>query len=362
MENNIPDYHNYLVATEDGTWEDMRDGGEYSEDGYELIGMTSIENGNKFIIPEGVRSINIQSSGCAFMKHIVIASTVNRIKDIAGLSICGCIENLSPHFVIEKGILYTADKEELIFAFDCLLEEEEDFIISEGVRKIRAEAFSGCEYIKNIKLPISVKEIGHSAFFLAPNLESITIPSGVSIIKSDTFAFCDELKYVELPDTLITIEEGAFKYCKNLESVQLPTSLRTIGKDVFKGCEKLIKEMSIEEMEDKVPEHINHLYEAEDLTWEDVRNGAKYSQDGLTLYEIPSQKVFIIPQGVECINLFAFAEVEVLHLPSSLKNIERLDNLYGCRKIINKSPHFIIENGILYERKYILFKAKVKGF
>ena len=77
-------------------------------------------------------------------------------------------------------------------------------IISDGIRYIKLEAFSGCDKLDNVKLPNTLETIGGWAFSHCESLKTIHIPESVTRIEDKTFYGCDLLDTIELE-----AEEGA---------------------------------------------------------------------------------------------------------------------------------------------------------
>lgn len=140
-----------------------------------------------------------------------------------------------------------------------------EVVLQDGVREIRARAFSGCS-LRRITLPATLKKIDESAFEDS-GLESIEIPNRVTEIGAYAFAGCKDLKTVRLskgirnlsgslfshctslreisiPEYVETIECRAFLYCAALETILFPQKLGCIGTAAFCGCRSL-KEAAI---------------------------------------------------------------------------------------------------------------------
>ena len=88
-------------------------------------------------------------------------------------------------------------------------------------------------------IPDSVLEIESLAFAECANLTEVTIPNGVTVIKDDTFKGSGNLVSVNIPESVTTIGEDAFNCCSKLESIILPSSLTSIGNSAFDGCSSL---------------------------------------------------------------------------------------------------------------------------
>ena len=256
-----------------------------------------------------------------------------------------------------------------------------------GLREIGSSAFADCA-ATSVKIPASVQTLGDAAFAMsslaeieveegsatlkvvdgaflskdgkslfrlpsALKLTSYKIPNGVEIIERAAFGGNVTLETVEIPATVKTIEPNAFYRCVSLKKISIPASVEKM-KSAFKLCDGL----EHFEVDPKNP-----VYKSE--------NGALLSADGKTFYEIvavereiaaeeraaaqaradlsvpgaspltiddlralkPIYKnpVYRVPNGVETIDAFAFADdagmrnafTEIV-LPESVKEIKRL--------------------------------------
>ena len=86
------------------------------------------------------------------------------------------------------------------------------------VTAIGKSAFSGCDNLKSVVVPVGVTNIGNSAFWNCTNLTSVTL--GVKVE---------------------SIEDCAFEYCNSLTSINIPDSVTSIGYDAFSNCDNLIE-------------------------------------------------------------------------------------------------------------------------
>lgn len=122
---------------------------------------------------------------------------------------------------------------------DCLKQykgKSKNVAIPEGVAKIGATAFWGCEKLTSVTIPGSVKTIGYSAFLGCEKLKSIVISEGVTTIEGSAFYGCKALKSVTLPESLKTIGANAFYACSGLQSITIPEGVTEIGSNAIKGC------------------------------------------------------------------------------------------------------------------------------
>ncbi len=96
---------------------------------------------------------------------------------------------------------------------------------------IDSVAFSGCNNLDSIKIPQSIKRIGHQAFSCCPNLTGITVSDlneqystrdGLLYNKNQTKLFCcpeGRKGEIILPDGLTEISEDAFESCIGLTDI-----------------------------------------------------------------------------------------------------------------------------------------------
>ena len=61
----------------------------------------------------------------------------------------------------------------------------------------------------------------------------------VTAIGKKAFWGCDEVREIDLPKSVREIEDWAFASCKNLVSISIPDRQTKIGRGVFRGCEHL---------------------------------------------------------------------------------------------------------------------------
>ena len=184
-----------------------------------------------------------------------------------------------------------------------------DYQIEEGVL-IKYSANS-----KNIIIPSNIINIGTGAFWNSTSLVSVEIPNGVKSIGGD-----------------------AFYYCSNLKYVNIPRSVEAIGNDPFAGCPL-----------------VSLTNDSSNFFLED---GVLYDKANTNIIHYPinnSSTYFIIPNGIKYIGKHTFYDCSNLisvTIPKSVICIE--NNVFaGCKnlKLINNSPNFILENGVLYNKE-----------
>ena len=190
-------------------------------------------------------------------------------------------------------------------------------------------AFSGCENLKKISIPVSVEIIGLAAFS-GSGIESIHLPANLKTISTAAFSGCTNLKSVEfpagltkienmafeksglirmeLPDTVTTMGSGVFSECPNLEFVKLPRNLEVIEMSMFKKCAKLQSVV--------FPENVKVIGRWAFMWCDELQN-------------------FTLPESVETIGLQAFIDCESLTevtIPANVTIIEQ-NSFSGCGKL-----------------------------
>ena len=129
----------------------------------------------------------------------------------------------------------------------------EKVVIDEGILEIQTWAFSGCNNLKKIIIPLSVDHLGKSDYFdggyisgvwLGGNLTSAgPIGSGCDIefgwtdkIPDRAFYSYGNLVDVTLPDSVISIGSDAFTGCDNLKTVTIENGIKFFDEIAFVGC------------------------------------------------------------------------------------------------------------------------------
>jgi len=111
---------------------------------------------------------------------------------------------------------------------------------------INEDAFFGCvnlTWIFNgdleLALPHSVKRIEYGAFCGCDSLTSLNL-GGVETVGECAFLGCETLRQVTFPATLRRIDAMAFGYCYQLRSITFPAGLTALGAGAFDSCYSLL--------------------------------------------------------------------------------------------------------------------------
>lgn len=111
----------------------------------------------------------------------------------------------------------------------------------EKVVGITQSAFSGCESLKIVTIPNTIREIQSSAFAGCTSLKKVKISGPGTVIGVLAFSGCTSLEKVIIGDYVTTISEYAFLDCTSLRIIKIADSVTKIGKGAFSGCLSLEK-------------------------------------------------------------------------------------------------------------------------
>lgn len=232
-------------------------------------------------------------------------------------------------FITEDGVLYNADKTELI-AYPTG-KSGTSYRLAPTTTEIYPYAFYG-SYLTEVVLNDDLKIIGDYAFAENNMLSSLFVTSNVEKIGAYAFASTDADNALTVlsftnASSLTEIGNFAFKGLAKLAGVELPPSLKTLGRGVFDGC----KSMS--------------YVSAAGSTDFRVINGVLYSYDRTKLYLYPAVSAATNPQYVidaACTEVvagaFGHARLSGITVQSALL-VD--DNAFNCPNLID----FVITDG-----------------
>ena len=193
-------------------------------------------------IPDSVTSIGDYAFyGCSDLTSVTIPDSVTSIGDHAFSGCSGLTDvyyqgDLSGWSEIEFGSssanpMYYADN---LYINGELLQG--DIVISEGTKKIGANAFYNCDALTSVTIGNGVTSIGNYAFSDCDGLTSVTIPGSVTSIGSGAFSGCSGLTSITIPfvgeradgtgATCFGYIFGASSYSSNEDYV--PSSLKEV--------------------------------------------------------------------------------------------------------------------------------------
>ena len=185
-----------------------------------------------------------------------------------------------------------------------------DIVIPEGVVYLAKRALAGCEYITEVFLPSTLKEIGEEAFEGCSSLKKITITEGVEKIPRSAFEDCTELAAISLPSTLKSIEKNAFAFCSSLTRIEIPDAVGTIGARAFYYCKSLaevVMPAALRELGDKA------FYVCSTLKEIDIPDGVETIPE-LCFGLCKNLTTAIFHEGLKCIEKSAFERCSIKHI------------------------------------------------
>ena len=90
--------------------------------------------------------------------------------------------------------------------------------------------------MKDVRLSENLKTLGNNTFSGCRSLERIEIPSSVTSMGDWTFEDCRSLVDVRLSESLIRLGDFTFYQCTALNRIDIPASVTFIGRNIFSGC------------------------------------------------------------------------------------------------------------------------------
>lgn len=201
------------------------------------------------ILPETLS--NLGGDTFYYCKNLRKITIPKNVKLMGNNPFAGCpnivIENQSPYFFFENGILYTADKQTLIY---CSIQgQESEFVIPEGVKIIGKHAFYCCDRFEKITLPQSLEKMENNPFSGCSKLTLINHSKAYYIqddviyngFKTAVVGTLNKIKSkrLELLEGIKSINRNSFWNCKGIETIVFPKSLEDIGYNPFVDCSNI---------------------------------------------------------------------------------------------------------------------------
>ena len=178
----------------------------------------------------------------------------------------------------------------------------EECAVDSSTKFILDNAFEGCNALKSVFLPETVKRMGNGIFSGCEKLQRVNIPGGIAKIGENMFFGCKSLKNITIPESVVVIGGGAFEGCQDLESFSFPDNVVKIGIRAFFGC-KALREITFPQ----------HLVELEELVMCDCHSlfTAELPESLLTIKRgafsgCKSLSYVVLPNELETIDSEAF--------------------------------------------------------
>ena len=245
-----------------------KDGALYSKDGKTLLRVPCGITGT-ISVPDTVETIADGAFAyCVKLERVVIGRAVSSVSARA-FAYCASLRQIAADngsFIAVDGVLYTADKKELIY-FPAG-KNVHTFTVPAGTESISAGAFDGAG-LTGIVIPPSVVRIDGQAFAKAYGLTSFTVnggsavytvtdgclyengdlkavpksltgtftvPSSVRKILPYAFYGCAYIENVVFGTRVTEIGDHAFDGCRSINRLYLPQSVKTVGSGCFENC------------------------------------------------------------------------------------------------------------------------------
>lgn len=203
----------------------------------EVVLPSTLKNmgGDTFYYCKNLRKINIPAS--------VISMGNN---PFAGCPLI-TIQNDSPNFILEGGVLYSADKQTLIYC--SIRGDETEYVIPEGVKIIGKHAFYLCDRFEKITLPKSLQKMENNPFSGCSKLTLINHSKAYHIqddviyngFRTAVIGTLNKIKSkrLEILSGVKSINRNSFWNCKGIETIVFPESLEDIGYNPFVECSNI---------------------------------------------------------------------------------------------------------------------------
>lgn len=185
-------------------------------------------------IPDSVTTIGAEAFARGALTEINIGKNVTVIGDGAFLDCEGMtainVDDDNAVYSSKDGVFFDKSGETLLQYPNA--KEGTAYVLPEGVKTIRTNAFYRNNKLESVVLADSVTSIGAAAFSYS-QIKNITLGSSLENIEEGAFERCENLGNIILPDTLKTIGKAAFYACTSITEVTIPNSVITIGKSAF---------------------------------------------------------------------------------------------------------------------------------
>jgi len=187
-------------------------------------------------IPDSITSIRNSAFAWTGLTSISIPNSVTNIGDFAlvGSPLTTItVASGDPAYSTDDGVLF--DKSERTLIQYPPSARATSYTIPISVTNIGDSAFSECASLTSVTIPDGVTSIGDSAFSECISLTSFTIPNRVTSIANYAFYDCGDLTNVTMGDSVTNIGDGAFEGT-GLTSITIPNSVTSVGDSAFSGC------------------------------------------------------------------------------------------------------------------------------
>ena len=171
-------------------------------------------------------------AGAEELTRIRVTGTLND-RDIAFLHyLCWPIAPKPTDMKDESYLKIAMEKEDTLKTCLRHLDMEDARMVNDALPD---RAFYG-SYIKDYKLPKTLKKIGNEAFSYNVLLKELIVPESVEEIGRNFLFFSIGIEKVRLPDNLEVMNDLFFAECRKLKEVNIPSHLRKMYDCIFYNC------------------------------------------------------------------------------------------------------------------------------
>jgi hypothetical protein len=101
-------------------------------------------------------------------------------------------------------------------------------------------SFTGCDYVKSILMPNTIRDVEYNAFYSCSKVENIVWSAGLEYIGGNAFSIC-YINDIHLPNSLRIIGDGIFMFNDYIKEIVIPANVELLGNEVFYDCANLEK-------------------------------------------------------------------------------------------------------------------------
>ena len=181
------------------------------------------------------------------MKRVIFTVLVCFLFSMLTVSVVAAMANESQlvacddqHYEVEHQSATRDDA--VVYDEDCLVKADpalisETYTVREGTRSIEAGAFQGCETLKEVFIPDTVKRIGKDAFAnTALYYDEGNWQDGMLIIWDEyLIKVKEDVVECHIPAGVSVVVDGAFENCRTLKYLFVPPTVETLDAEVFEG-------------------------------------------------------------------------------------------------------------------------------
>lgn len=191
------------------------------------------------------------------------------------------------------------------------------------VTTIGVGAFQGSQILRSVVLPESVTTLQKDAFRDCSVLERVHLSDSITKITSTTFSGCSALSQINIPHSVSELKHNTFWDCP-LQTVHIGKGLRTLPTDLF--LRYSYNANAVDMNWQTCLRSVSRVVIDPENPWLRAGENAIFSADGKTLLNVFHDcPAFTVPDGVEAIGPFAFADMRPLQevtFPDSLRLID----------------------------------------